>query len=186
MKRSYPQINVVSDQRVVDNGKILTTAGLSASIDGALHMVSVLEGEDVAKTVALILEYNWQPDNAYIRGAMADQLIPDLDLTGVADLADMRLDGDKDRWNTSLWFNTKLPAEEFNSAVRRAYQKAYSEDGPWSPGSFHIDPKGPLAADLHFDDLKGGHWKGTLTVAALPDGQHRFVVKIATQRVSPG
>jgi putative intracellular protease/amidase len=91
MSPAYPQIKVVNDQRVVDNGKILTTAGLSAGIDGALHMVAVLDGEDAAQTIALTLEYNWQPDNSYVRGAMADQFIPDLDLNNNAELFDMRL-----------------------------------------------------------------------------------------------
>src|SRR5262249_44237656 len=35
----YPKIHVVRDQRYVDNGRIVTTAGLSAGIDGALHVI---------------------------------------------------------------------------------------------------------------------------------------------------
>src|SRR5580692_5748884 len=91
MRRAYPQIKVVNDQRVVDNGKILTTAGLSAGIDGALHLVAVLDGQDAAQIIALMLEYNWQPNNnAYVRGLMADQLIPDIDLKGLAQMVDLR------------------------------------------------------------------------------------------------
>jgi hypothetical protein len=122
MRRTYPQIKVVNDQRVVDNGKILTTGGLSAGIDGALHMVAVLDGKDVAETIALMLEYNWQPNNANVRGAMADQLIPDLDLNELADLVDMRLKGDNDRWETADWFKTKLSAGELFGAVQTAFQ----------------------------------------------------------------
>ena len=64
-------------------------------------MVAVLDGEDAAQTIALMLEYNWQPDNSYVRGAMADQFIPDLDFNNTAQLFDMRLKGDKDRWETA-------------------------------------------------------------------------------------
>jgi len=182
MKRTYPQIKVVNDQRVVDNGKILTTAGLSAGIDGALYMVGVLDGEDAAETIALMLEYNWQPNNAYVRGAMADQLIPDLDLNGVADLVDMRLKGDKDRWETADWFKTKLSATALFSAVQTAFQKAYAEDGPWRPGSFQVSSSGPLAAELHFNDRDGHDWHGTLTLEAVPSDAHQFVLRIATAR----
>ncbi len=182
MKRTYPQIKVVNDQRVVDNGKILTTAGLSAGIDGALHMVAVLDGEDAAETIALMLEYNWQPNNAYARGAMADRLIPDLDLNGLADLVDMRLKGDKDRWETADWFKTKLSASELFGAIETAFQKAYADDGPWGPGSFHVTSSGPLKADLHFDDRDGHHWHGTLALEAVPSDAHQFVVRIATAR----
>src|SRR5262249_28760101 len=50
---------VVSDQRYVDNGKIITTAGLSSGIDGALHLVSRIKGKGTAQATALGLEYNW-------------------------------------------------------------------------------------------------------------------------------
>jgi putative intracellular protease/amidase len=182
MKRTYPQIKVVNDQRVVDNGKILTTAGLSAGIDGALHMVAVLDGEDAAETIALMLEYNWQPNNAYVRGAMADQLIPDLDLDGVADLVDMRLKGDRGRWETADWLKTKLSASALFSAIQTAFQKAYAEEGPWGPGSFQVASSGPLAADLRFNDRDGQGWHGTLTLQAVPADAHEFVLRIATAR----
>src|SRR5580698_9624303 len=182
MKRTYPQITVVNDQRVVDNGKILTTAGLSAGIDGALHMVSVLDGEDAAQTIALMLEYNWQPNNAYVRGAMADRLIPDLDLEGIAELVDLRLKGDRDRWETAAWFKTRLSADGLLAAVETALHKAYAEDGPWNPGSFHLTSSGPLGTNLRFDDRDGRHWGGTLTLETVPTDAHEFVIRIATAR----
>src|ERR1700730_7372087 len=40
-----PQTKVVYDQRYVDNGKIITTAGLSSGIDGAFHLVSRILGK---------------------------------------------------------------------------------------------------------------------------------------------
>jgi putative intracellular protease/amidase len=182
MQRTYPQIKVVNDQRVVDNGKIITTAGLSAGIDGALHLVAVLDGEDAAQTIALMLEYNWQPNNAYVRGLMADQLIPDIDLKGLAELVDLRLDGDRDRWETGAWFKTKLSADGFFAAVETAFQRAYAADGPWGPGSFHLSPSGRLKANLQFDDRSGRHWRGTLALEAVPSDAHQFVVRIATAR----
>jgi putative intracellular protease/amidase len=157
MKRTYPQIKVVNDQRVVDNGKTLTTAGLSAGIDGALHMVAVLDGEDVAETIALMLEYNWQPNNAYVRGDMA-------------------------RWETADWFRTKLSATELFNAVQSALRKAYAEDGPWGAGSFQVISSGPLKASLHFDDREGHHWLGTISLEAVPSDGQQFVVRIATAR----
>jgi putative intracellular protease/amidase len=185
MKRTYPQIKVVNDQRVVDNGKILTTAGLSAGIDGALHMVAVLDGEDAAQTIALMLEYNWQPNDAYVRGAMADRLIPDLELNGLGELVDLRLSGDQNRWETAEWFKTQLSADGLFAAVQTAFQKAYAEDGPWAPGSFHLTLSGPFKSNLGFDDREGHHWLGTLTLEAVPSDSHRFVVRIATARAIP-
>jgi transcriptional regulator GlxA family with amidase domain len=55
---------VRTDVRVVDNGKILTAAGVSAGIDGALHLVSKMLGEKVARKTAEYMEYRWQVDTA--------------------------------------------------------------------------------------------------------------------------
>jgi putative intracellular protease/amidase len=184
LRHTYPQIKVVNDRRVVDNGKILTTAGLSAGIDGALHLVSNVEGEDVARTVALFLEYNWQPDDSFVRGAMADRLIPDVDLGKTAQWVDMRLKGDRDQWETRNWFTTQLSADELFAEVQAAYQKSYAEDGPWSPNSFRITASGPLKAELHFDDRDGGHWQGSLSLEPVAADAHKFIVRIATARAA--
>jgi hypothetical protein len=72
---NFPKIKVVSDQRFVDNGKFITTAGLSSGIDGALHIVEKLEGKYKAQTVALNLEYDWKPDDNYARASLADKYL---------------------------------------------------------------------------------------------------------------
>lgn len=74
----HPQIEVVDDQRWVDNGKLITSAGLSSGIDAALHVVSRLRGPDKARSVALHLEYDWHPGHGFVRGRMADRLMPAL------------------------------------------------------------------------------------------------------------
>jgi putative intracellular protease/amidase len=182
MRREYPKIKVVNDQRVVDNGKIITTAGLSAGIDGALHMVAVMDGEDAAQSVALVIEYNWQPNNGYVRGAMADRLIPGIDPGVVGDLLAGRRKGDTNHWEKATWFKTKLSATELFGAVQRAYEMAYAVDGPWSPGSFHMESSGPLEAALRFDDREGHHWQGAFTVEPIAADAHQFVVRIVTAR----
>jgi putative intracellular protease/amidase len=72
LKTLAPKAHVVTDQRFVDNGKIITTAGLSSGIDGALHLIEKIVGRGRAQEVALNLEYNWQPDNGYARASFAD------------------------------------------------------------------------------------------------------------------
>src|SRR5207247_264180 len=53
LEETFPKIRVVYDQRFVDNGKIITTGGLSAGIDGALHVVEKMLGHGTAQQVAL-------------------------------------------------------------------------------------------------------------------------------------
>lgn len=48
-------------QRWVEDGKFLTTAGVSAGIDGGLYLASRLVGEDMAKLIQRGLEYEPEP-----------------------------------------------------------------------------------------------------------------------------
>jgi transcriptional regulator GlxA family with amidase domain len=57
--KSGPNIQVRSNVRFVDTGKILTTAGVSAGIDGSLHVVERLLGHEAAARVAKGMEYRW-------------------------------------------------------------------------------------------------------------------------------
>lgn len=59
MRTTYPNIEIVADERVVDEGHIITSAGVSAGIDMSLQVVSRLHGADVAKWTARRMEYNW-------------------------------------------------------------------------------------------------------------------------------
>ena len=48
-------------ERVVEDGKVVTAAGVSAGIDMALHLASRVAGEDAARTIQLGIEYDPQP-----------------------------------------------------------------------------------------------------------------------------
>ncbi len=70
-----PKSKVVRDQRFVDNGRIITSGGLSSGIDGALHLVERVMGHGRAQEIALGIEYNWQPELNYSRAALADRYL---------------------------------------------------------------------------------------------------------------
>lgn len=71
-KKDYPKINTITNKRFVDNGKIITAAGLSSGIDAALHAVAEHQGIEKAKSIAMKVEYDWQPEHGFVRGNMAD------------------------------------------------------------------------------------------------------------------
>lgn len=50
-----------TNARFVEQGKILTAAGVSAGIDMALYLVSKIAGAEHAQSVQMILEYDPQP-----------------------------------------------------------------------------------------------------------------------------
>jgi len=63
MQESYPQVTVERQLHVVHDGDVLTSAGVSAGIDMALHVVARYCGESVARATARHLEYPYPDDN---------------------------------------------------------------------------------------------------------------------------
>lgn len=62
LREATPNATILKETRFVDNGNIITTAGVSAGIDGALHLVSKLKGMEEAKNTARYMEYDkWDP-----------------------------------------------------------------------------------------------------------------------------
>ena len=60
--------------RWIEQGRIVTAAGVSAGIDMALHLVSLIANESVAKAIQLGIEYDPQPpfDSGAIEKATPD------------------------------------------------------------------------------------------------------------------
>jgi transcriptional regulator GlxA family with amidase domain len=77
-------------ERVVEDGKVLTAAGVSAGIDMALHLVAKEAGPEVAQAVQLALEYDPQPPFDAGSPAKAPTAIVDL-VTAVSQAEDSTL-----------------------------------------------------------------------------------------------
>lgn len=57
----YPTLRVESGPRWIDHGPVATSAGISAGIDLALHLVARFEGDDLARATARQMEFR-SPD----------------------------------------------------------------------------------------------------------------------------
>lgn len=62
LRTTAPKAHVEDGRRFVDNGRYITTAGVSAGIDGALHLTARLLGRRVADQTARYMEYHWTPE----------------------------------------------------------------------------------------------------------------------------
>lgn len=60
LRDAFPKAKVLENVRYADAGKIITSAGVSAGIDGALHVVARFAGLDVARKTARFMEYPWR------------------------------------------------------------------------------------------------------------------------------
>jgi len=64
MRDAYPGLEVREHVRWVDEGAVVSSAGVSAGIDMALHIVARLYGADAACTTARWIEYDyWDNDD---------------------------------------------------------------------------------------------------------------------------
>ncbi|MFW6124689.1 MAG: DJ-1/PfpI family protein [Pirellulales bacterium] len=57
-----PNVEWVKEARWVDDGNIVTSSGVSAGMDMALHVIARLYGTDVAEGIANGTEYQWHRD----------------------------------------------------------------------------------------------------------------------------
>ncbi len=119
-----PTAKVFTNRRFVDNGKVLTSAGISAGIDGALHLVARLCGDDVAWKTARYMEYDWRPDEiakmhaqpgVAVEGADALRLVGSIRKLGVdgavaemQKLSDKPSEADLNRWGYTLLHGAKV------------------------------------------------------------------------------
>ena len=63
MHDTYPAVTVERDLHVVEDGNVLTSAGISAGIDLALRVVARTCGDAVARATARHMEYPFPDDN---------------------------------------------------------------------------------------------------------------------------
>ena len=64
MRESFPSVSVEYDKHVVEDGSLITSAGISAGIDMALNVVARYCGEPVARATARHMEYPYPDDNS--------------------------------------------------------------------------------------------------------------------------
>jgi transcriptional regulator GlxA family with amidase domain len=57
-EKEFPKVKLDRGTRYVDNGKFITSGGLTSGIDGALHIVERIYGRKVAEEVVAYMEYS--------------------------------------------------------------------------------------------------------------------------------
>lgn len=63
MQEMFPSVTVVHDEHVIEDGRVLSSAGISAGIDLALRVVARHHGEDIARATARHMEYPYPESN---------------------------------------------------------------------------------------------------------------------------
>lgn len=179
LRAEYPKTRVVDDRRFVDNGKIITTAGLSSGIDGALHVVSRVLGNGTAQQVALGEEYDWRPGSGFARAALADRLIPRVDMNAIGNWEVASTQGGTNRWELVLRGTSDRSAAQVMEHISRAL----TADAKWtSVKTADSGSTAPLTTVWKFRGRDGAGWTGTLRIEPIPGESRQYTMKLTILR----
>jgi putative intracellular protease/amidase len=188
LRKVAPKTRVVEDKRFVDNGKIITTAGLSSGIDGSLHVIERLFGRGTAQIAALGMEYNWDPESKFVRAALADRYLRfNYDVkTTEGGWEPLSRNGDRDLWENRWRVTTNSTASEILESVNNtiASNKIYGEPlqkTKWTRAEAESN-KGTNQSWWRFTDEKGGLWNGVVGVTPNPGEQKQFTLSVKIAR----
>jgi transcriptional regulator GlxA family with amidase domain len=59
LRKAYPNLEVIENQRWVDEGETITSGGISAGIDMSLYLVGKLVSQELAEKTAKQMEFEW-------------------------------------------------------------------------------------------------------------------------------
>lgn len=181
LKTKYPKIDVIDDAKYADNGQYMCTAGLSSGIEGALHMVEKIDGLGAAKSVALNMEYNWQPNSGFARGAFADKylrdiigrqgfILPDGTNSTVIDVS-----GDKDHWDKS-WSLTGHALNQHDIAQGIVKQLS----AKWT--AVNTESDGEAKTTWKFSGEDGTSWKAETVVKPDPSDASKLIFSVHLEK----
>ncbi len=176
LQATYPKVHVVTNKRYVDNGKVITSAGLSSGIDGTLYLVSKMYGKGTAQQVALNMEYDWHPGSTYARANFADKYLRrmmsrrlQLEIPNQVDAKVVNTQGTTDQWETQ-W---EVQANSSPKEVQTYLEGKLQEVGKWSRDG----------SGWKFTGDNGEKWAGSLNVALLDGKPNSYLINLKIHKI---
>jgi putative intracellular protease/amidase len=176
LKETYTKVHVVTNKRYVDNGKIITTAGLSSGIDGTLYLISKLQDKAAAQQVALNMEYNWQPGSTYARANFADKYLRRItnrrlrvEVPNQVSSKVLNTQGTTDHWEAE-W---ELQANSSANEIQKYLEGKLQEVGKWSRDGDGWKFKGD----------NGENWAGNLNISPIDGKQNFYRINLKIRKV---
>jgi putative intracellular protease/amidase len=186
LKRFAPKTKVLSDRRYVDNGKYISTAGISSGIDGSLHVVSKLLGRGRAQMAALNMEYDWDPDSKYARAALADRHVRKIfgrmlriESPAVTNSTVLSTQGGTDGWEVVWEVESASPASE----LLKDFDRRLAGSAGWR-ARVGGAAAGTNASTWDFSGEDNSAWSGRASVNPLLGASGKFTVTLRIERGS--
>jgi putative intracellular protease/amidase len=186
LRAEAPRTRVNAGVRFVDNGKIITTAGLSSGIDGSLHVIERLYGRGTAESAALSMEYNWDPNSSYARGALADKYLPNqYNIESVARTwVVVSREGGLDHWQSQWSATSSASASDLLQHVEEAFShREYFPRAPrvsWQRLT-EIRSAEEARSAWRFSDETGHPWDGSVSVKRVGAESGSYLVSVSVR-----
>ncbi len=179
LQKAAPKARVVRNKRFVDNGKIITSAGLSSGIDGSLHVIERLFGKGDAQVVATSLEYDWRPEGGYVRAMLADRhLRGAYDAVRQFERTVVSHEGNRDRWETRWLVKTDLSPRELLAKLEAAIPAAKGWSRDTSAAVAVASSPGAARAVWRYRDETGQGWVATAVAEPAPREKGRALMTV--------
>jgi len=178
LQAAAPKAKIVSDKRFVDNGKIVTAAGLSSGIDGALHVVEKVLGRGWTEVIATNLEYDWNPKGEYVRAALADKYLRNTySFMRSFEREVVSSTGGVEQWENKWKITTDASAAE---VLTRLNENLATVD-QWSRPDA-VRANGTAKSLWQFTGNDGKTWRGVANVEAVPNEKNKLLVSVQVAR----
>ena len=148
----------------------------------ALHVIALMNGEQDAVQTALMEEYDWRPTGGYVRPALADRMIPNIDITTIeASLGKWKIlssTGDSRQWQVVAQGAAKADGK----VVLQQVGALLESRAGWTRavGSEPAATAGPSeTARWTFADVEGKPWTGSLEVRPRAKSPREFEAILA-------
>src|SRR2546426_1747490 len=120
-------------------------------------------------------------DSGFARGALADRLIPDLDLDDLRTWTVVSTEGGTDRWEIIVRATSDLSAADLMDRLDRAL----AARGKWtSVKATAAASSSPLTSGWKFSGRDGKPWTGTLTIQTVPGETGQYTAKLNIARAA--
>ena len=180
LSQAAPKTRVVYNQRYVDNGKVITTGGLSSGIDGALHLVEKILGKGQAQSEALVLEYRWEGDAKPARAAFADRYLPDFQGFEAKMIS---VEGDLDHWDMQVLVSKPSSISEIMELARQQIVSGTPHtSSPVTLISRASGATGRSEIEWKFKDDLGRAWAGFAATEPSADEKDKFKMTLRLTR----
>jgi putative intracellular protease/amidase len=186
LREAAPKAKVVDNKRYVDNGAIVTAAGLSSGIDCSLHIIERFFGKGTAQMAALGMEYNWDPESRFVRAALADKYMQfDFDVKFLpGGWKRLAREGDLDHWENKWLVKTESSDAELLQSINSTIETNRTALGPSQSKWIRTKNEPPnLRQSLwEFSDEDGKAWKGTVQIEPCQGRQNEFILIVRVDR----